>query len=291
MVIIPWSSEQFAPVGRCIYARREDHHPGPFTDEHIIPFGLLPKGGDWFLPDASCQSCMNITTKFEETCLRGTLGTFRAKLDLKTRRKKKRDKPQEVVFKRPDGSSELQQMHHSELPHYCIGFAWPEPGILRGQSPGTYEFNGKIIVRYPKGELENFVPDKHGVRLGRIRELDFARMLAKIAHSYAIAKCGIDTFDPALLDLILGRAEDAPYLVGGASALSLQKQPNIMHDLYPVGCKVEPLGAEYLAIAIRLFAFMDMPRYLVVVGKQLKELPFPKQQPRNDKSMSSMELG
>jgi hypothetical protein len=281
MAITPWSSEKFKPVGRCIYARDGEKHVGPFTDEHIIPFGLLPKGGDWFLPESSCLACNDITKKFEDTCLRGTMGVFRAKLDLKTRRKKARAQPQAVIFKRPDGTVDSKQMSHADLPHYCIGFDWAPPGLLRDQPSDSRDFDGKMVVRYPQGELENFIPDQHGFHLGRIRMLDFARMLAKIAHSYAFAKCGIDAFEPMLLDFILGRAENASYLVGGDGSGPPQRQPTIMHDIYPVGCRVEPSGAEYLLVAIRLFAFLDMPRYHVVVGKKLKNLSLPKQQPPN----------
>ena len=276
MAIVPWSSEEFPPIGRCIYAREGEQHSAPFTDEHIIPFGLLPKGGDWFLPASSCLNCNDITKKFEDMCLSQTMGVFRAKLDLKTRRKKKRAEPREVVFKRPDGTVDIKQMKNEELPHYCIGFDWPTAGLLRDQPPDSRDFNGKVLVRYPKGALENFVPEQHGIRLGRIRELDFARMLAKIAHSYAFAKCGIDTFQPMLLDLILGRAENASYLVGGDHSGQIPDQPAIMHDIYPVGCRVEPSGAEYLLVAIRLFAMLGMPRYHVVVGKKLKQLSLPK---------------
>jgi hypothetical protein len=209
------------------------------------------------------------------------MGVFRAKLDLKTRRKKKRAEAQKVVFKRPDGTVDIKQMSHADLPHYCIGFDWAAPGVLRDQPPESRDFDGKVVVRYPPGELEKFVPDKHGLRLGSIRMFDFARMLAKIAHSYAFAKCGIDMFQPMLLDFILGRIENASYLVGGDGGGSPPKQPEVMHDIYPVACRKEPPGIEYLLVAIRLFAFLGMPRYHVVVGKKLKELPFPKQQPPN----------
>ena len=276
MGIVQCSSEKFSPVGRCIYARDDDRHVAPFTDEHIIPFGLLPKGGDWFLPASSCLKCNDVTKKFEDICLTETMGVFRAKLDLKTRRKKKRAEPKEIIFKRPDGSVDIKQMRNEELPHYCIGFDWPTAGILRGQPSESRDFNGKVVVRYPKGELEKFISDQHGIRLGRIRELDFARMLAKIAHSYAYAKCGIDTFQPMLLDLILGRAENASYLVGGDHSGASPDQPAIMHDLYPLECRVEPSGTEYLLVAIRLFAMLGMPRYHVVVGKKLKQLSFSK---------------
>src|SRR5437899_12187188 len=35
-----WDSQKFAPVNECIYGRTGEIHVGPFTDEHILPFGL-----------------------------------------------------------------------------------------------------------------------------------------------------------------------------------------------------------------------------------------------------------
>jgi hypothetical protein len=271
-----WTSEKFAPVNECIYGRPGETHVGPFTDEHIIPFGLLPRGGDWFLPRSSCLKCNGITTRFEDTCLRGTFGVFREHLDLKTRRKKNRGKTRQIFFKSPDGSVSSQEMPLSQVSRYCLAFKWPPPGILRNQLPRSEtNFSGEILLRYAKGELENFIPDGHGVNVGKIRMLDFARMLAKIAHSYAVAKCGQSSFDPMLLDLILGRDEHAPYLIGGDPRGAAAAQPNILHDIYPMGVQIGEFGPKFLGVVIRLFAFWETPTYLVIVGKQLQEINLP----------------
>ncbi len=214
------------------------------------------------------------------------MGVTRAKLDLKTRRKKERAQPIGVLFRRPDGGAETKQMEHRDLPEYFIGYKWPEPAILRGMPPETRDFHGELTVRYRKGALENLIPgDGHGVRLASaISEIDFARMLAKIAHAYAFAKCGPDLFEPMLLDFILGEAENASYLVGGDPTSPLPDQPSKLHDIYLVTARIEPSGTEFLLVAIRIFAMVGMPRYHVVVGKQLKPLPFAKQtqQPDNN---------
>ena len=190
-----WKAEKFSPVDDCIYGRPDEPHAGPFTDEHIIPFDLLPRGGDWFLPRSSCLKCSRITTKFEDTCLRGTFGVFREHLDLKTRRKKNRGKPRQVLFRSPEGYVASQKMPLSQIPRYYLAFRWPPPGILRGQLPWSeINFAGEILLRYAKGELENFIPSGLGV-------------------------------------------------------------------------------------VIRLFAFWDTPPYLVIVGKQLREINLPRREP------------
>ncbi|WP_448030235.1 hypothetical protein [Bradyrhizobium liaoningense] len=273
MSITNWSGEKFSPIDHCIYGRGDEHHLGPFTDEHIIPFGLLPKGGDWFLPKSSCLSCNAITTRFEDTCLRGTFGVFREHLDLKTRRKKNRGKPRKVWFKAPDGSTSNKHMAIKEIPRYCLGFKWPPPGILRGQLPFSEKsFGGEIELRYALGELDRFIPEGHGVSVGAINMLDFARMVAKIGHAYAVAKCGESAFEPILLDLILGRDEHAPYLIGGDPRGVPPAQPGVLHDIYPMSVTIEEVGLTYLGIVIRFFAFWNTPSYLVIVGRQNGEL-------------------
>jgi hypothetical protein len=50
--------------------------------------------------------------------------------------------------------------------------------------------------------------------------LVFARMLAKIAHSYIVGEFWIDTFRPMLQDLILGNDKNAAFVVGSEPHLS-----------------------------------------------------------------------
>jgi hypothetical protein len=185
-----------------------------------------------------------------------------------------------MVIKRPDGSFDKIVDLAANLPRYCLCFKWQPPGVLRpGTSPMQLDFdNCEVVVRYAKGELEKFTPDGHGVRLGGIKMLDFARMLAKIAHAYAYAKCGPDAFEPALLGLILGTNHFAPYLVGGDPRGTPPAQPGVLHDVYPMTVTIGESGPSYLTVVIRLFAFWDTPSYLVVVGKQLKELDLPKRE-------------
>ena len=102
-------------------------------------------------------------------------------------------------------------------------------------------------------------------------------MLAKIAHTYAYGKCGHEKFEPMLLDLILGRNEFAPYLVGGDPRGHPGPQPGVLHDIYPMTIGVH--DTKYLSVVIRLFAFLDTPSYVIIVGKQLKDLDFPPASP------------
>jgi len=257
---ILWSAEKYPAVGHCIYCGSTEN----LSDEHIIPLGLQPKGGDWFLPKASCGTCADVTKRFEGLCLQGTLGPLRAKLKLKSRRKPKTTV--ELVTNDPSGGSAASRtIALDDFPMACLGFEFEAAGLLRHMQP-TSEFEGNFVVRYQTGELEKHADGDRGFKLGRVSPREFARMLAKIAHSYAVAKFGESSFQPLLLDIILGKSNFAPYLVGGdKSGVPLDDQPTALHHVYGQACDVN--GAPYLLVAIRLFAFMGMPRYLVVVGK------------------------
>lgn len=255
-----WHAEKYPPVGHCIYCGSTES----LSDEHIIPFGLQPKGGDWFLPKASCEECAKITKGFEGSCLQGTLGSFRAKLNLKSRRKPKSTFEKTMIFREND-RTENKTVPLAELPTSCLGFNWQEAGLLRHIEPAT-EFEGELVVRYPKGEVEKYLREGEGIKLGRVRPLDYARMLAKIAHSYAVARFGESSFEPLLPNLIIGKDAHAPHLVGGdKSGAPLNDQPQTLHDIYPQACDIGDV--PYLLIGLRLFAFMGMPRYLIATGK------------------------
>jgi hypothetical protein len=125
------------------------------------------------------------------------LGPIRYKLNLKSRRP--RPKFLEVAFNYPDGSLVTKKIPPDEFPSICTGFRWPGPGILHDRPP-TNVFTGEIVIRYVNEEVRRYATENQAIRITRAPPLDFSRMLAKIAHAYAVAKCGLDTFSPSLLD-------------------------------------------------------------------------------------------
>jgi hypothetical protein len=276
MQTIQWEAERYPPAKRCIYARSDEQHRGPFSNEHIVPYGLQPRGGDWYLPEASCSECANITKKYEDHCLRATMGIIREQMDLKTRRNKNRGKPIELYVKAADGTLRKTSEFASNLARYCIGFRMSLPGLLRGAAPWENEYKEcHAVVKFPPGEIEGYMkraqPDRSGLFLGSFRIIDHARMLAKIAHAYAYAKCGPDSFEPYLLDLITARAQNVPYLVGGLPGTAMHDS-SLLHHVFPTSVRTAHTSVTYLAVIIRLFALFDTPTYIVIVGKQLRAL-------------------
>lgn len=264
-MIVQWNAAKYEPLGRCLYCPET----ADLQAEHIIPFGLLPKGGDWFIPKASCPACADITKKFEGVALGPMLGPLRHHLDLKTRRKK--SGRMNLRRKTRHGLVWEQEIEIASFPKLCVGFRWPIPGLLSGAEP-TSKFGGELVVRGDTAQIGNFTTDDVGYRIARVGTLDFARMLAKIAHAYAVARYGFDSFEPFLPPLIRGDTNLAPQFVGGDGRETPREQPNVLHEIFRLDAQ-KAGDVPYLGVAIQLFAMIGMPRYHVIVGRRLKEGP------------------
>jgi len=181
-----------------------------------------------------------------------------------TRRPKERPTTLPLEIIRTDGVRERGTVPAEGFPGVCFGFRWPAPGLLLGQPPAD-NFEGELVARFIEREVwAHATPDGRKVKLGAVNMLLFARMLAKIAHSYAVANLGLSAFSPMLPDLILGRSAAAPWLVGGDASRPPPETDPSLHHVYLQRCLTS--GVEYVLVAVRLFAFVGMPRYHVVVG-------------------------
>lgn len=251
---------RYNPVGWCIYCGSAE---GKLSDEHIIPLGLA---GPWILPKASCQRCAKITSQVEQFCLRPMLGNFRLRMQFPTRHKKQRPDQLFLEFVDAEGRKHFHPITADTLPLVCIGYRFHAPELLRGKQPSN-QFEGALIARFVEQEIKQLAPSgKERLKFATVNDLTFSRMLAKIAHAYAMAELGAQAFRPLLPAIILGHSSQAPFLIGGdESPMSLEPQPSILHHLYFQNCRTG--GVFYTLVAVRLFACMGMPRYHVVVGE------------------------
>ncbi|MSO70497.1 MAG: hypothetical protein EXQ88_00520 [Alphaproteobacteria bacterium] len=88
------------------------------------------------------------------------------------------------------------------------------------------------------------------------------RMIAKIAHSYAVAEIGIDRFEPLLTDYIRGKPGDIEYLIGGTE----QPEPETTAP-YSLSCWTEECrGIPHLVTSVRFLADKKARTYIAVVG-------------------------
>lgn len=107
---------------------------------------------------------------------------------------------------------------------------------------------------------------------------DFTRMLAKIGYSLAVAQLGIDTFQPAVLNLINGTDMiDGPHWVGGSDEYVGSSQnagKDLLHDIWLSFARHpgKPTELPLIVACIQLFACFNMPVYQVVVGRSFQPI-------------------
>jgi hypothetical protein len=243
----------YRPAGRCIYCT----NPGPYSKEHIIPYGL---GGDQILPCASCRECRDITSNFERLCLREMFGDVRVKHAIQTRRPEKRPAHLPLIVKKDGIDIHVRNIPPREFPVGMVGFLLPEPGILTGDGPTTTIRKGKLWFGLENDPLS--YPD--GMQLGVVNPFAFEQMIAKIAHSFCVANYGLTAFRPILMDFIRGKQESGFYFVGGSEELP----PIDRNGLHKMRTYTERRnGIEYLMTEVRLFCSGGAPTYFVVVGE------------------------
>ena len=138
----------YPPVGRCIYCGTST---GKLSREHIIPLGL---GANHVLPQASCEPCANITKNFERACLRTSMGEFRIRQKMPTRRKKERPSSLPYTVVKQDNTVETIILPAHHLPSVLVLMKLIPPTLLSGGTPVPDNFNGDIWVSYQAEDLQ-----------------------------------------------------------------------------------------------------------------------------------------
>jgi hypothetical protein len=240
--------------------------------EHIIPQGL---GGTMELPKSSCPECAKTTGQVEQSCLREMFGAVRYSMGLSPRKRKKKPQDITVTVVNHDDSLEIKRVELEVHPHSFILFTFGPPDILLG---GPVVLGGRPREVFTTGPgVWSYLPNKSdaqhplryggkGFKVGSFQPMLFSRMLAKIAHAFAVADQGQDSFTPYLPALILGNYETPSYLVGGEAMIP--PPFNALHRLH-LYCRRVPPSPELLIVDIRLFANFGAPIYRVVVGRWL----------------------
>ena len=259
----------YQPVWRCIYCG-DNTNPRKLQKEHIVPLSF---GGNLVLPKASCRKCGSKTREFEEYCARTIYGKLRIKRGLPTRHPDQRPThlPLDIKFR---NKIERRNLPVADYPDIPIQFPiFQPPGIVRGvKRSDTFE---KVLLkilapRYPdlhKNYQRIKPPDAIAFRQQiNFRIFPFARLLAKIAHSYAVAELGTEAFSPLLPKLILGEDNTLPYFVGSApNQGAVTYGPNVIHNLNV--CTRTIRDRTYVSVLVHLFPHFMFPEYEVITGK------------------------
>src|SRR5260370_24163699 len=175
------SGPTYNPVGACIYCGNTEP---PLSDEHIVACGL---GGTLVLPQASCARCAKITSQVELHCLRGIYRPARMHLRLPSRKGHPETLPVEVELGDTKTRVDLTMADH---PGYLFSFDYEPPYILAGFEKLGVQLGGRISIRNINQDNEERLNRLKGkVHMAVDFHADtFARMIAKIAYSYAVAK-------------------------------------------------------------------------------------------------------
>lgn len=217
-----------ADVNQCIYCQSTE---GKLSQEHVVPFGL---NGEHILLHASCQKCAAITSKIEGSVLRETFIAARNRLNLKSRHRKAWDSPKDAFT--------TLLFPNSEPPAHLTGNVYVHGVNVKG-------FTIIPLMGSARKQTVTF----HGN--------DFERMLAKIGLGFAIGTYGLNEFQEFyVLPGILGDKEDIGRWVGRAEQQILPYR-GLMYYIH-----LQEVKSEVIC-RIKLFAMLNPPEYLVVVGK------------------------
>jgi hypothetical protein len=247
-----------ASKGACIYCGAKGVR---LTDEHAVPLSL---GGQHIIRNASCDSCADITTKFERDVAREMWGDARISYNAPSRRKKQRKT--HIVLADPDNPERKVKVPYSEYPAAMIYYKMHPCGLLEGM-PDAVDLSSRwqFSAIHNDAKAKKF-EKRFGIKLtSKFRHVpeSFARLLAKIGYCHLLCFLDLDDFRPICVPYILGQKGNPSYIVGGTFDIT---EPNreLGYILNTVGFGN---GERLMLLAeIRLFANEHTPTYHAVIG-------------------------
>lgn len=259
---------RFRGIGECIYCGGKDR---PLFEEHIIPFAIA--GDAVVFEAASCKQCADdFNKRFEGSVLQRSFEAFRFKIGAPSRSIKKKKKRSMIEYPInfihttpgfPPLVTETKDVSRQEYPFGFIGLRLRPPKILMNIPASESDLvDGWTNLNGQRLKVLSKAAGRDTVLVGSINPTNFARFLAKIAYSYAVADVGKDSFRPLILPFLKGETNVFTDLVGGD--YELPPPNNNMHELQ---CFVFDANAvTFRFVRLRLFSCYGSPVYHVVVG-------------------------
>lgn len=250
----------YQPFGKCIYCDKEDK----LSDEHIIPFGL---GGTLVLPQASCPSCCDKTSRFERTILRGELWPVRVYRAMQSYRKHKKAPNSYPLVVVRDGREETVQL---PLDRYPILVPFPDfapARLVTGavSRPGI-DVAGIINVSFgsdPTQVLRDLGATSFKSDINT-HPVQFAQMVAKIGYSMAAATGALSLIKghSSIREVIRGENNCVGDYVGTLT-YPLTKHSDQLHRVIVL----PDSNTGQLVADVQLFSDSQAPRYGVLLGE------------------------
>jgi hypothetical protein len=254
-------------IGQCIYCRAALTKEDPLQDEHIFPFGIFGKD---ILLKASCKSCAGKTSAFEGKVQRHDLHGLRTALNFPTRRKQKRKATTTLPIEIVTTSGKTKEIYVPIEDYYAI-LTLPlfEPPAYLSKRP--YKEGIKMIgyaTVEPKRSIEEIAAkyDARKISIWTFRYPEaWALMFAKIGYALAIRHYGLERIKPDdtfVLNAILGKSNDIGMWVGCDDQKVFTERHTEASHTAGVWQKNNEIHAR-----IKFFDWLDVPEYLVVVGR------------------------
>lgn len=257
-------------VGACIYCGAGPAPDAPLGDEHVVPYGL---SGEWVLRDASCPSCADVTSNVERDVLRNALLPLRAKLGLRTRRKRERPATLPLVARCGDGpDAEHVTLHLPAAEHPGTVFfpRFPPAAALRPRASygGGTDVLGSYLFYAERERLARLRAELGAATFtarATFKPAAFARTVAKIGYAFAVACVGLDALEDAVAEVparpvVLGHTADVSRWVGGDWSAPV----NPAEGRHAVTLTQVD---GWLTAFVRLFAGYGAPEYHAVVAR------------------------
>ncbi|HEX7722044.1 MAG TPA: hypothetical protein VF397_07790 [Pyrinomonadaceae bacterium] len=193
----------------------------------------------------------------------------RARLGFK--RKDRRPGKMEMLVDLPDGSTGRRNVDADKVLGPIVIPSYYEAGALTNRpfpdshAPCDYHM---IVVASARGEILEQSP-RVGVSL-RADSKIFARMLAKIALGTAVARFGIQGFEPMIRNFILRDQNEGGHWVGGFAGTQRPQFPLSQLHRIRIMTRTLPAGT-FIIVEVHLFAQYGAPTNYVIVGTPLNK--------------------
>lgn len=254
----------YSPLGRCMYCGSLQN----LQDEHIVPYGL---SGTGVLPKSTCPSCAKITGQFEQKVLRGPMRNVRVFRKLRSRTKYEnvpKTYPLKIEREKKEEIIKLPLSEYPILLHFPI-FSIPAFLNPQGYNKGITMIGSDIISFGPRPEdVQKKLGATQIIITQNYSPHDFARMIAKIAYSFAVAEGAINFIKgaPFPAEAILGKKDDIGKWVGTITGPP-KKHQGLLHRI----ALHKDYARKVLIGEVQLFSDSQTPNYGVILG-QLKKV-------------------
>lgn len=155
----------------------------------------------------------------------------------------------------------LEGVPFDEHPTILTLYRLDMPGWLRGLEPQDNDNN------FIRGIWSNHITPAQFKQPSITRTtahlIPHLKLMAKIAHGFAVYRYGIDGFEPFLTDFIRGKDFPHPsFFIDGDWGPIPPATPHPWH----IRSSIAPYG-NLILVRLRIFAMLGAPVYLVIVGK------------------------